>query len=138
MLLPHFLSPTEALEPTSCLVMNLLCILSNFDIQVCASRSHSKGCFSCPKKKTLNAHISKSCLAPRTEIARTLQLCLHTLQSWAGEIFFDPRTSFPSANIPIIKLSKNDENWTTKMPKKKQMMKDYKWGGRKEVKKLSS
>ena len=32
--LPHFLSPTEALEPTSCLLMNLLCILYNFDIQV--------------------------------------------------------------------------------------------------------
>ena len=25
------------------------------------------------RKKTLNAHISKSCLAPRSEIARTLQ-----------------------------------------------------------------
>ena len=55
-----FLSPTEALEPSSCIVRNLLCILTNFDIQVWASRSHSKGCFSCPKKKTLNTHISKS------------------------------------------------------------------------------
>ena len=53
MLPPHFLSPTGALEPSSCLVMNLLCIVSNFDIQVWASRSHSKGCFSCPKKKKM-------------------------------------------------------------------------------------
>ena len=32
--LPHFLSRTEALEPSSCIVRNLLCILTNFDIQV--------------------------------------------------------------------------------------------------------
>ena len=32
--LPHFLSPTEALEGTLCLVMNLLCIVYLFDIQV--------------------------------------------------------------------------------------------------------
>ena len=48
--LPHFLSPTEALEGTLWLVRNFLCILSIFDFQVWPSRSHSMGCFSCPKK----------------------------------------------------------------------------------------
>ena len=48
--LPNFLSPREALEGTLCLVRNLLRILYIFGFQVLASRSHSKGCFSFPKK----------------------------------------------------------------------------------------
>ena len=55
--------------------MNLLCIVSNFDIKVWSSRSHFKGCFYCPKtEKPLNPHISKSHLAPMLEIPRTQQM----------------------------------------------------------------
>ena len=80
--LPHFLSPTEALEGTLFLVMNLLCIVSNFDIKVWSSRSHFKGCFYCPKtEKPLNPHISKTYLAPMLEIPRTRQNCSVTLFS---------------------------------------------------------
>ena len=79
---PHFLSLTEALELTSCLVRNLLCILTDFDIQVSSSRSHSKGCFYCPKtEKPLNPHIAKTYLTPMLEIPRTRQNCSVTLFS---------------------------------------------------------
>ena len=79
--LPHFLSPTEALEGTLCLVMNLLCIVYVFDIQVWASRSHFKGCFSCSKSKTFKCSYLKITFSTYVSFLQNTAECLSNIKT---------------------------------------------------------